>query len=242
MEVFSPRQTNMGLFVQMHDKGFSVAEIRRLQQCYSTACGMFNGRYRKTGRPFMCHSVGVASSVAEFSRDPDMVLAGLFHAAYDSGQFPDGRNGKTTRRHRDWLAGKIGSKAEAIAARYLAFDFETGVPERLLAEGFDDGDRDLLLIALAHEVDDLADGGLALAPKYGDSIVSRVTSCTELARQIGQHELAECLVAHGRRHEELAWMRELQPDKLRGFRIVPRLRAYLRLRRAAARGKDARFF
>lgn len=242
MELFSPRQTNMGLFVQMHENGFSIADIRRLQQCYYTACGMFNGRYRKTGRPFMCHSVGVASSVAEFSRDPDMVLAGLFHAAYDSGQFPDGRNGKTSKPHRDWLAGKIGSTAEAIAARYLDFDFETGVPEKLLSAGFHDGDQDLLLIALAHEVDDLADGGLALAPKYGESIASRVTSCTELARQIGQHELAECLAAHGKRHEGLAWMRELQPDTLRGFRLVPGFRAYYRLRRAARRGKDARFF
>ena len=81
MEVFSPRQTNMGLFVQMHEKGFSTADIRRLQQCYSTACGMFNGRYRKTGRPFICHSVGVASSVARFSRDPDMVIAGILTLA-----------------------------------------------------------------------------------------------------------------------------------------------------------------
>ena len=242
LEIFSPRQTNMSLFVQMHEKGFSVADIRRLQHCYSTACGMFNGRYRKTGRPFICHAVGVASSVAHFSRDPDMVIAGLFHAAYDAGQFPDGRYGKTTREHRDWLSGKIGSKAEAIAARYLDFEFETGAPERLLSEGFHDCDRDLLLIALAHEVDDLADGGLALAPKYGDSIAWRVTSCTELARQIGQHDLAECLAAHGRRHEDLVWMHELQPDRLRGFRIVAGLRAYFRLRRAAARGKDVRVF
>lgn len=240
--VFSPRQTNMALFVQMHENGFSVAEIRRLQQCYYTACGMFNGRYRKTGRPFMCHSVGVASSVAQFSRDIDMVLAGLFHAAYDSGQFPDGRNGKTSPAHREWLSGKIGAKAEAIAARYLGFDFETGVPERLLSEGFHDDDRDLLMIALAHEIDDLADGGLALAPKYGDSIVSRVTSCTELARQIGQHDLADCLAVHGKRHEDLAWLQELQPERLRGFKIVPGIRAYYRLRRAAARGKDARLF
>jgi len=242
LEVFSPRQTNMGLFVQMHEKGFSTADIRRLQQCYSTACGMFNGRYRKTGRPFICHSVGVASSVARFSRDPDMVIAGMFHAAYDSGQFPDGRNGKATRAHRDWLAGKIGSKAEAIAARYLEFDFDTGWPERLLTEGVQDGDRNLLLIALAHEVDDLADGGLALAPKYGESIASRVTSCTELARQIGEYGLAECLAAHWKRHEDLVWMRELQPDRLRGFRIVSGLGAYFRLRRAASRGKDVRVF
>ena len=242
LAMFSPRQTNLALFAQMHEGGFAVSEIRRLQECYYVACGMFNGRYRKTGRPFICHAVGVASSVAQFSSDPDMVVAGLFHAAYDSGQFPDGRNGKTSPAHRQWLSDVIGSRAEAIAARYLDFDFGAGVPESLSANGFDEADSDLLFVALAHEIDDLADGGLALAPKYGASIASRVTSCTDLARRIGEDDLAGCLSLHGAWHEDHAWMRELQPDVLRGFRIVPRICAYVRLRRAASRGKNARFF
>ena len=125
--LFAPRQTNTGLYIQLHEEGYAIAEIARVQKAYRLCCAMFNGRYRKTGRPFVCHAVGAASSVAHFEKNVDFVIAGMFHAAYDSGQYPDGKSSKRTDAHRIWLEQRIGPKAEELVARLIGLTFETGI-------------------------------------------------------------------------------------------------------------------
>ena len=236
--LFTPRQTNTGLYVQLHEAGYPVADILRIQSAYRLACRLFNGRYRKTERAFICHAVGVASSAAQFERRLDTVLSAMLHAAYDSGQFPDGRSGRPSPVHRAWLREQVGTEVESVVARYCDFDFETGVPERLVQTHVPDGDEDLLFIALAHEVDDLVDGGLAFSPKYGESIATRVAACSALARRIGHDRLAETIEAHGVAYQSLSWIDELGEKALEGFRVAPNFRAYLRLRRDHRRGKS----
>lgn len=68
-DLFAPRQTNTGLFVQLHERGFGVADIKRVQHLHSLAAQLFTGRYRKTERPFLCHAVGAASAAAAFTDD-----------------------------------------------------------------------------------------------------------------------------------------------------------------------------
>jgi len=232
---FAPRQTNTGLFVQLHEMGYGAPEIVRVRDAYRLACRMFNGRYRKTERPFICHAVGTASAILRFGGTIDLVVGGMFHAVYDSGQFPDGRNGGATTAHRAWLRARIGTAAEAIAARYATFRFDTGDPERMLAAGPQAGDDAPLLIALAHEVDDLMDGGLRFSPKYGEQIESRLAACAALADRIGNPPLAATILAHGRLCATYGWIDGLGEKRLRGFRIAPGAHAYLRLRRAARR-------
>jgi hypothetical protein len=119
---------------------------------------------------------------------------------------------------------------EAIVYRYTNFGFESGVPERYLREGCHEADRDLLFIALAHEVDDLIDLGLEFAPKYGKSIESRVEACAALADQIGKPELANTLRAHGLVYPNNDWVDDLRSRTLRGYQIVPNAMAYFRHR------------
>ncbi len=237
-ELFTPRQSNTALYVQLHDAGYATDDIRRAQAAYRLTCRMFNGRYRKTGRAFICHAVGAASSVAHFDTRIAYVIAAMLHAAYDSGHFPDGRSGRSTPAHRKWLTEQIGPEIESVVARFIAFKFGEGVPEALAQAGVAKQDQDLLFIALAHEVDDMADGGLAFSPKYGQSISSRVDACVRLARQLGQEKLAQCLAEHGRRYAALTWIDDLSGGKAEsGFRVVPNLRAYWRLRRDRWRNK-----
>ena len=237
-ELFVPRQTNTALYMQLYELGHPVAEIVRVQKAYRVCCAMFNGRYRKTGRPFICHALGAASAVAHFDKNLDLVLAAMFHASYDSGQYPDGKSSKRTDAHRKWLEQKVGPQVERLVARLIDVKFETGDPERLATEGVPAGDEDLLFLLLAHELDDLADGGLAFAPKYGQSIRSRIAACATLARQLGREDLAVAIEAYRNRYEDMAWAAPLQETKLEGFRIVPNLRTYLKLRRANRRGES----
>jgi len=229
-EAFLPRQTNTGLYVQMHESGFTREELREIQHAYRLSCRLFNGRYRKTERAFICHAVGVASAVARFDNRLSLILAAMLHAAYDSGQFRDGRIGRPMSTHRHWLKLQIGADVEALVYRYSSFGFELGAPERYLRDGYDDADRDLLFIALAHEVDDLVDLGLRFAAKYGKSIASRVAACAALADRIGKPELASTLRAHGLLYADSDWADDFKSPTLRGYLIAPNAMAYFRHR------------
>jgi len=229
-DLFVPRQTNTALYMQLHGAGHTVDDILRVQRAYRVACAMFNGRYRKSARPFICHAVGAASSAAHFDRNLDFVIAALFHAAYDSAQYPDGKSSRRSDAHRKWLEQKIGLTVENLVARVDAMKFDTGDPERLAAEGVPAGDEDILFVRLAHEVDDMADGGMAFAPKYGQSIVSRVKACATLARRLDRERLAATIEGYGSLYETQAWASALQDAKLGGFRIAPNLRTYIKLR------------
>lgn len=239
--LFYPAQTNTAFYCQLHARGHSTETLVRAQHCYRVCCKLFNGRYRKTERAFICHAVGAGSATAQFDSRPDFVLAAMLHAAYDSGHYPDGRFGPSAF-HRQWLASQVGEKVERIVAAYNEFKFEAGRPESLAAEGVPTEQRDLLMIALCHEVDDIADGGLAFAPKYGRSIADRVAACAALARRLDQEELAFTLEGHGQRYADVAWMSVLESSTLEGFRIAPNLRSYWRLRSENRRGKSVEVF
>lgn len=228
MEPFVPRQTNTGLYVQMYNSGFTPNEIKDARRAYRIACRLFNGRYRKTERVFICHAVGAASSVVHFDSRLSIVLAAMLHAAYDSGQYPDGWIGGSSRRHRKWLTTHVGEEVESVVFRYSNFGFEQGEPERYCREGYDEADRDLLFIALAHEVDDMVDIGLRFAPKYGLSIESRIEACAVLADQIGKPELATTLRDHGYIYQNAEWTDDFKSTTLRGFHIIPNPMAYFR--------------
>jgi hypothetical protein len=227
-----PAQTNTALYVQLHGAGHTIEDIRRVQAAYRLAARLFNGRYRKTERAFICHAVGAASSVAHFEPDVDFIMAAMLHAAYDSGQFPDGRFGKASEPHRALVRAVVGERAESLIRRYPTLDFDTDAPERLAAGPLPEGIADILFLALAHEIDDLADVGLAIAPKYGGSIASRLEACATLARRIGREPLARALEAQSALYRDTEWVALLRSDRTRGFRIAPNIRAYVRLRRA----------
>jgi (p)ppGpp synthase/HD superfamily hydrolase len=236
--LFLPSQTNTALYLQLHEEGYRAEDIARVQKAYYLCCLMFNGRYRKTGRPFVCHAVGAASSAAHFEKNVDYVLAAMFLAAYDSGQYPDGKSSRRTEAHRLWLQERIGSAAEQLAGRLAKLTFEKGEPERLADMDIAPGDEDILFLVLAHEVDDLADGGLAFAPKYGASIETRVKACALLARRLGRENLAATIEAYGKRYEAMGWISALQEPRPEGFRVAPNLRQYIKLRRANLRGES----
>ncbi|MGE0449079.1 MAG: hypothetical protein AB7Q29_05780 [Vicinamibacterales bacterium] len=236
-ELFLPRQTNTGLYVQLHEAGFSAAQLTAAQRAYRLACRLFNGKYRKTERVFICHAVGAASSAAHFDSRFTFVLAAMLHAVYDSGQFPDGRIGGRSPSHRAWVSAQVGAEVESVLFRYQDFGFEKGGPEQYVQKGFDDADQDLMFIALAHEVDDLLDLGLRFASKYGESIESRVEACATLAERLGKPDLAATLRAHGRLYRDCEWTDDLKLATLHGYQIVPNLKAYLRHRFNHLRGR-----
>lgn len=239
--LFYPKQTNNGLYCQLHAAGHPTAEILRVQHAYRLCSKLFNGRFRKTERAFICHAVGAGSSMAYFDRRIDLIIASMLHAAYDSGQFPDGRIGLSDA-HRQWLKAQVGEITERLVRDYLELPFGPGKPEQHAQTGYPEEQREVMLMALTHEVDDMADAGLALAPKYGASIVARAEACAYLARQLGQEALAQTLEGHAQTYTDMAWTAELEAEQLEGFRIAPNMLTYIRLQRDSWRGKAVQVF
>jgi hypothetical protein len=227
---FAPAQTNTQLYLQMHELGFTEADLVRVQQVYRVACLMVNGRYRYTERPFICHLVGSASSAAHFGGNVDLALAAMMHASYDSGLFPDGRVGGRSPAHRAWLRGEIGTDVEEIVSRLVDFRQKLRSPEEIAANWrAGSGDEDLVFLILAHEVDDNFDGGLAFAPKFGEALLPRAAACDRLAQSIGRPELGAAILANARRFEGADWAHSLRREKPVAYRIAPGPRAYLKL-------------
>ena len=232
---FSPRQTINGLLIQMHDAGFDQAALQSVVGVHALATAMFNGMYRGTGKPFLCHLVGTASTVAEFDRRPDMILAALLHAAFDAGLFPDGRSGRPTRAHKHWLATKVDQRTVDLLERYQAFGFGASDIRRLVSREAE-WDRDMIVLRLCNELDDLSDGGLAFAAKRGSSTMASSLDCENLAVGVGLPKLGARIVELAKECDSMDWAVSLSTGR-DSYRVAPGWRDYLRLRRQRMRGR-----
>jgi len=82
-----PAQTNLGLYKQAHAAGYARGELVWLRDCYEFATSLFTGHLRASGKPFLSHLVGTASTLAALGAPAVAVGAGLLHAAYSDGDF-----------------------------------------------------------------------------------------------------------------------------------------------------------
>lgn len=151
-------QTNIQLFNQMLRAGYATRDLERLHQAYELVMHLFAGRFRGSGKTFIAHLIGTASVLAAMRAPADVVVGGLLHAAYEQGDFGDGRNGATHAR-QNRLRQTIGAEAEEYVARYTAQPWDE-MAIASLRDQFDQldlVDRNLLLIRLANELDDHID-------------------------------------------------------------------------------------
>lgn len=186
-------QSNSALYAQLLRAGFDRDDLAQVRAAYRAAAIIFSGRYRVNERAFICHVVGAGSAAANFTRRADLIVAAMLHSAYRYGVFPDGREGGATPAHRAWLRERIGAPAEALVAAIDGFGFEARLPA--LAEGADAADSNLVFLSLTHELDELAEGGMILAPKHVRDIGRRIEDLSAAARKAGIAGLAEAFEA-----------------------------------------------
>jgi glycosyltransferase involved in cell wall biosynthesis len=75
-------QDRHGLREQATARGYSAQELRLIDDAADLATALFDGLYRPDGRPFLSHTIGVASALVRYELDADIVRAGLLHSAY----------------------------------------------------------------------------------------------------------------------------------------------------------------
>jgi (p)ppGpp synthase/HD superfamily hydrolase len=194
-------QTNIQLYEQLRRQGYSPDEIGRVAEAYGICPGLFACLYRPSGKTFIAHLVGTASILASLGVSVDIVIAGLLHAAYAHGDFGTGvYNVSAAKQSR--LRRIVGAEAEEYIARYTALLWWTESNIRAVyrrVNDLDSVDRDVLLIRLANELEELLDFGwlywssLEGRRWYRDGIGRMVV---EMAETIGFPVLAKELEEH----------------------------------------------
>ena len=188
-------QINLQLYAQLVALGCSSEDQEQLMRAYRLATDLFSGRYRGSGKPFIAHLVGTASILASSGASPALMAAGLLHAAYDHGDFGFGFRGRHAAK-RDELRRVVGAEAEDYVQRYFMMRWTdqliAALPGRLST--LSAVDRQVLLVRLANELEDLLDRGLLYCANGAERIKRLSRVCDEhitLARGLGQSALAD---------------------------------------------------
>ena len=243
-------QTNLQLFNQLRDAKLPLEDLRLVHRAYELVASLYSGYYQADGKPFVAHSVGVASIVAAVDQPGELVAVALLHNAYGNADFGDGRASGPTPYRRRLVREAMGERIEELLMRFREVRVGPGRIEnarRALASA-DDTDRRLVLIDLADHLEKHVDLGvlyfgenewvLGVNERFGAQLV-------ELAREAGSPKLAEML---SNAFEEVARQaphvpNELRPSNDRAYLelVMPRScnrRLSVRLRTRAQRVRD----
>jgi (p)ppGpp synthase/HD superfamily hydrolase len=192
-------QTNLQLFKQLRGEGYLQQEITVVCRAYELAAELCTGLYRPSGKTFIAHLVGTASILASLRVPIELVAAGLLHSAYTHGDFGRGP-GAVTAANRAEVKGIIGAEADAYVAKYadLRWDLANIQTVHAKLDDLEGIDRDIILIRLANELEDLLDRGLAYCSPTEYRTRHRQAAgqlILEIAKKIGVLRLAAELEA-----------------------------------------------
>ena len=188
-------QTNLQLYKQLIGEGYSLSDIKRVRDTYGLATRLSSGQFRGCGKTFIAHLVGVAS-VLTFLRTPvDKIQAGLLHSVYTFGDFGGLPQGFTEKK-RDRLRAAVGREVEELvyAFHQLKWDEEDiGKVLRQDSLEFNDLERSVIVMRLAHEIEEHSDWSFLFDNKFDKTeVLRRMSMITEIAERMQEMRLAEC--------------------------------------------------
>ena len=227
--MFHLAQTPGGLYRQLHAAGYGPNQLRAVQKSFSFSNRVFSGVHHACGKPFICHLVGTASAVAAMDMRVEMVCAGLAHALFEPGLFQK-------RRRPAMLEAEFGPSVYRLIAAFGQFrwDDETIAAFAAQPSSANESFRSMLILRLAHEMDDIANMGLGHGPIRG-----RIENCARIAGGLGLRDAARRLELLIDEHEQRpAWAGALNSAAPAPFRMLPDFLAYLRMRLGRARNLD----
>lgn len=213
-------QTNLDLYQQLHDAGWSTADLVLARDAYLLAMRLFADRFRANGKPFVAHLVGTASVLAMVGARPDVVVAGLLHAAYANGVFPDGFAG-VTDRHRRVVRDAAGAEPERLVAAYQALAWKPAVVGPLIADWTSVGPelKDVLLMRMANALEDHIGLGMRLCDEERGASGVRREDHIRIATSLGQPALAAALTEAYRRNDAADWTAPIALEHELSFRL-----------------------
>jgi hypothetical protein len=211
-------QTNLRLYKQLHALGYSHAQLTWVRDCYELAILLFAGHFRGSGKPFLAHLVGTASTLAAIAAPPVAVVSGLIHAAYEQGDFGIAR----WRHRRERVRATIGNAAEELVWRYYTMPWtpsEIGRIQVGLGQ-LSETDRLVVLMRLANELEDNLDLAMLHCHPVKDAYRGERDSFVALARCIGCPELANTFISTYQEATEGAWATAISLNRPASYQVA----------------------
>ena len=216
-------QTNIQLYQQLQEKGYSQDDLLFIHNSYELAAQYFSGCFQRSGKDFIAHVVGTASVLVSLSLPCVVVAAGLIHNVYRNGDFGDGRCGMTERR-RERIRQTVGQEVEQIVARFYSFSWGPHVWTHLHEHlpTLNALDRTVVILNLADTVEHGLDFGYCYydvkeARRYDSP--SHRPLLIEIARNLGLPDLARALASMYTTNSGVIIPQEFQNTQGRGFTI-----------------------
>jgi len=191
-------QTNLQLYAQLLDQSRSGEELSLVHKAYQLACVLYSGHYQGDGKPFVCHSVGVASILAHLGFPAEFIAVGLIHNIFCNGDFGDDRRDAVTADRRNLVCRAVGNEVAALTERFHQFRVSAETIDAI-ANGLSELDgvgRHLLVVDLADILEKYVDFGVLYfgdagwieqaVDNYGDRLI-------DIAGRLGHPTLAAML-------------------------------------------------
>ena len=216
-------QTNLQLYAQLVDLGYSEADLATVARSYELSMALFPGTYRASGKPFLAHLIGTAGIIATLRARAPVVATGLLHAAYTHGEFGNGWLGVSNAK-RARVRAAVGPEIEELVARYTALRWAPATIPAIRArlDAMTGLERDVLLVRLANELEDHLDLGILYpgdVPRRLRFMREDLPAAVEMAERLGYPELAESLTAAFDQIERAAISPAVRRTEAESFRL-----------------------
>jgi (p)ppGpp synthase/HD superfamily hydrolase len=191
-------QTNLQLYNQLRLEGRSPDDLGLIRRCYELSVALYSGSFQGDGKPFVAHTIGVASIMGQLGVSSIVVGAACAHNIYGNGNFGDGRREIASPRRRRFVSDAVGDEVEACIYRFRSFRLDSKsigeIASRL--DQLNARDRDLVTMDLADHLEKYVDYGVLY---FGDGtwvtdfVENHRKVLIEIANRLGHPQLAIAL-------------------------------------------------
>lgn len=191
-------QTNLQLYNQLRLEGRSPDDLALILRCYELSMALYSGRFQGDGKPFVAHTIGVASIMGHVGVPSVVVGAACIHNVYGNGDFGDGQSEIASPRRRRYVTSAVGEEVERCVYRFRSFRLNSKsigeIASRL--DQLDERDRDLVTMDLADHLEKYVDHGVLY---FGDGtwvtgfIANHGKELIDIANRLGHPQLAIAL-------------------------------------------------
>ena len=165
-------QTNIQLYNQLINSGYSEDEMGLVANGYNLAIRLFASVFRANGKPFINHLVGTGSILVSMKSSAELVTAGLLHAVYEVDMVENLEKGtevlqKSLAIKKSIVTNKTGSVVENIITRYQFFEWNEQSIQKIINNptSLTDLQRQIVLLRLANELEEHLDFGMLYCKK-----------------------------------------------------------------------------
>ena len=194
--------TNLQLFNQLRDLGYTQEDLGRMHCTYELARLLFSGQIKASGRTQLSHCVRTASILAFYHGPVHLVGAGLIHNVYSRGDFGDGLKGPLAQR-RKFFRERLGSDLEQVIRDFVSLKWnEETLSDFMVGKG--SLTYDVVFLQLAEILEQHLDGDSLYDQKFTKGVfhTKMITPLLiQSAESIGLFSLAQELARVKRKND-----------------------------------------